>query len=580
MIIQELYRYYERKAEEGEMPAQGFEEKAIAYFVEIDKDGKFVRFRDNYQDEKRKHARIFTVPASVIRARGVLANLLWDNIEYVLGVAPGGKKTSSEDLRTKHVAFCARVSEVAEETQSRDVLAVESFLKKLPKRHMQSDPLWPEIADSTANLTFIMQGSRMPICASAAVRKFVSSLARSSTQGQTGFCLVTGECGPLARLHPALKGVRGAQSSGARLVSFNLSAFESYDREQSFVAPTSERAAFAYTTALNTLLRSGSPNKIYMGDATVVFWSESPTVLEDHFGDIFAPQAQEEAGKQRQIQAIHSLRELLQSPHKGRAVAPDRNHFYVLGLAPNAARVAVRFWYSGTVIETAQNILQYFNDLEIDGPDWGPPLSLKLLLRATAPLGEEDRVHPLLGAGMFHAILGGGPFPALLQAQVLMRLRVDHKTSDYFEHLRAALLKAATNRLIRSRKLNYREVAVSMDEANKDQAYLLGRAFAVLEKVQRDAIGQNINATIRDRYFGAASTRPGHVFPLLLAHAQHHISKAEGLGVMRDRLLQQILANVEAFPRRFNLNEQGLFMLGYYHQKQALYKKKEDEGHK
>ncbi len=388
----------------------------------------------------------------------------------------------------------------------------------------------------------------------------------------TGQCLLTGEASTLARLHePKIKGVAGAQSAGASLVSFNESAYESYGRSQSYNAPVSEAAAFQYGTALNHLLRSESGRCIKIGDATTVFWTESPSPAEELFGFIADPgkvAAEDDAQKD-------ALRTLLKRIASGENVSDlgigdDDTPFYVLGLSPNAARLSVRFWYVSTLKELVSAIRQHFTDLDIVRSDRDPEFpAVWQLLRETAR--ESKDIPPLLSGAVMRAVLTGSAYPQMLFAAVIRRIRADREIRT----VRASILKAFLNR---NSRLNItplsKEISMALDPDRPEPAYQLGRLFAELEKTQEDAL-PGINDTIKDRYFSAASATPGSVFPIILRTAQHHLKKLSvGTKIFHERAIQEICGRFDNFPSHLNLNGQGLFALGYYHQRQALFTKK------
>ncbi|MBV5329514.1 MAG: type I-C CRISPR-associated protein Cas8c/Csd1, partial [Chlorobium sp.] len=398
-----------------------------------------------------------------------------------------------------------------------------------------------------------------------------------------GQCLVTGvNEQPLARLHPSIKGVRDAQSVGASIVSFNLSAFTSYRKEQSFNAPVSEKAAFAYTTALNSLLSRNCRQKIQIGDASIVFWAECASPAEEFLAELFDPptESSNDAGNGDDQQTTGKIRGLLKAIRDGKRatnIMPDLDEsvqFYILGLSPNAARLSIRFWEVNSLGNLLMRIGKHFEQLSIvpqfDNEPEFPPLWR--LLCQTATLGENKNVSPVLAGGLARAMLTGALYPQSLLPAVLGRIRAEHNVT-YF---RAALLKAF---LIRNKQM---EVSVSLNSDRTDLPYLLGRLFAVLEKAQEEAI-PNTNATIKDRYLGSASATPGQVFNMLLKNSANHISKLrkapekKGRAIHHEIMIQDILDGIADFPTTLSAEEQGLFMIGYYHQRKDFFTKKNQE---
>jgi len=380
-------------------------------------------------------------------------------------------------------------------------------------------------------------------------------------------------------LHPSIKGVRGAQSSGASIVSFNLPAFASYGKEQSFNAPVGQKGAFSYTTALNALLAAGSRQKVVIGDTSLVFWAECASPAEALLADFFEP-PEEAAAESQSVddrQTAQKIRDFFLAIRSGRSVSDiipgldESVRFYILGLAPNAARLSVRFWEANSLGDLLGRIGQHFKQLEIarqfdNEPDFPP---LWRLLCQTAPLGKSENISPVLAGGMVRAMLTGGNYPQNLLPQVLARIRSEHSVT-YF---RAALLKAY---LMRNKQL---EVPMALNPERTDRPYLLGRLFAVLEKAQEEAV-PNSNATIKDKYLASASATPGQVFHMLLKNYANHIAKLRkepekiGWAKYYESMAQDIIAGFDDYPATMKAEEQGLFMIGYYHQRKDFFTKK------
>jgi CRISPR-associated protein Csd1 len=389
-----------------------------------------------------------------------------------------------------------------------------------------------------------------------------------------GICRVTGQDAEIERLHPAIKGVWGAQTSGANIVSFNLRAFESYGKEgrQGENAPVGRPAAFAYTTALNHLLGRDSTQRIQVGDASTVFWASADSSLEDSFASLFGEPPKDDPD--RNTRAVKALYESVKQGSLN--VSRDTTQFFVLGLAPNAARISIRFWMTGTVLGFSQRIIEHFNDIAIEHAPYEPPfLSLFRLLASTALQGEAKNILPNLGGDTMRAILSGLPYPQTLLLGAIRRVRAEREVT----YPRAALIKACINRKTRwGNPATEEELHVSLDPANTNVGYRLGRLFSVLEKVQEEA-SPGLNATIRDRFYGAASSTPVTVFSNLLKLSKHHLAKIENRGraVNLEKLIGEITNAIdgdEGFPNHLTIADQGRFAIGYYHQKQAFYTKK------
>lgn len=573
MILQALNDYYHRKAAEDEsaLAPPGFERKEIPFVIVLDSEGNFVDLEDTRSGEgKKKRGRVYAVPQAVKRTVGVAANLLWDNPGYVFGVDTKGKP---ERAQKQHEAFVATIRErIPDAMNDAGTRAVLTFLEAADFGALEAHLHWPDVVEGGANVSFRLSGESELVCQRPVVLGAVKAGGAPDEQGG-GTCLVSGEPDALARLHPAIKGVLGAQSSGANLVSFNLAAFNSHGREQGANAPVGERAAFAYTTALNHLLRRGSRQRLQLGDATTVFWAERTNALEDLLTDLLGEPPKDDPNRNTE-----ALRALYSAPRTGTLSVDehDPTPFYVLGLSPNAARISVRYWWVGTAGELAGSIRQHFEDLEIVRSPRDPEmLSVFRLLVGTAALGKAENIRPNLAGAFVQAVLENTPYPRELLAATLQRIRAEREIT----YARAALLKAWLLR--ESRRTPHPripEVSVSLDESNPDTAYRLGRLFAVLERLQ-EAANPGLNATIRDRFYGAASTTPVTVFPRLLKLGGHHLSKLDstGLRVYYDRLIGQVLEGVHDYPQLLSLPEQGRFSIGYYHQRQAFFAKRPHE---
>lgn len=565
MILQALADYYRRKQADPDpsqrLPAYGFEEKEIPFILEIDSEGRLVQILDTRSGEgKKKTAQRFLVPQAVKRASNIAANRLWDTAEYVLGIDTRGKP---ERVAEQHAAFRARIDALPEAVKADPgVAAVLKFLDRIDFEVLAACPAWEEIKTTNPLLSFRLHGDVELICQ----RPAVTVLAGDEPEDEaTVTCLVSGEQAAPERLHAAIKGVWGAQSSGANIVSFNLDAFNSYGKTQGANAPVGKAAAFAYTTALNHLLAKDSRQRIQVGDASTVFWAEAPHELENLFGEVMRDDPD---------RGTDALRALYRAVETGRfAVGSDDTRFYVLGLAPNAARIAVRFWETAPAIELARRIRQHFEDIAVARSPRDPEhLSLFRLLAATAVQGKADNIAPNLGGEVMRAIVEGLPYPATLLNAAVQRCRAEQQVS----YPRAAAIKGWLNRDARRRHLPQEEFPPMLDPAHQSAAYRLGRLFATLERIQEDAAGGpgKLNATIRDRYYGAASSTPAAVFATLLRLKNHHLGKLHaGRAVQMEKLIGEIMAGIDDIPSHLSLPDQGRFALGYYHQRQAFFTK-------
>lgn len=576
MILQALNEYYERKATDPEsgIAPEGFEYKEIPFVMVLDESGALVNIEDTRGVVNKKlRARSFLVPQGEKRSSGVKAYLLWDNVEYVLGVVSKGKP---ERVKLQHKAFIERIESLNLKDDA-GVGAVLAFLRNSSARSLEGSDYAKEIVESGPFMTFRIDTDTDLVCQRKAV---INRLRQSADSvGEPGFCLISGQNDVCTKLQPAIKGVRGTNTTGGNIVSFNLSAFNSFGKEQGANAPMGQKASFAYTTALNYLLGKDSLQKLQVGDATTVFWSDRQNHLEDSFGDLF-----DEPNKDNPDRLTNKVRALLKAVDSGsRPPEDNETTFFILGLSPNTARISIRFWHVGTVAEFSQRIALHFHDLEIDHREFAKDsMSLRGFLKAIAPLNELDRVPPNVAGEWMRSILAGSPYPETLY-QLALRKSKSHrkeKTSRLTHELDveypcAAIIKACLNRKNRYQTQYEKEMTVSLDKDNTNPGYRTGRLFAVLEKIQEEA-SPGINATIRDRYYSSASGTPASVFPILLRMKVHHLGKLEKRGeVYFEKLLGEIMGEVAAagFPAQLSLQDQGRFAIGYYHQRQDFFTK-------
>ena len=560
MILQALKEYYDRKAADPDsgIAPLGWERKEIPYLIVLREDGSLVRVEDTQElVGKNKRAKTFLVPQSVKRSSGVASNLLWDNVEYATGVVCKGR---TDRAAAQHKAFVERLSELSDCPSVAPILA---FLSRPDyKDQLASCPEWKDAVEGCAFVTFKLVGEFQPVCGAPDVLAKVNA-NNTSDDGTTAksFCLVSGDCDVVARLHPAIKGVRDTKTTGANIVSFNSKAVCSYGKSQGENAPVGERAAFKYTTALNMLLAKDSHQKMTVGDATAVFWSERKTIFEDEFIHLFG-----EPEKDNPDKGIAAIERLLTSVRTG-SFSPedDTTRFYVLGLAPSdKVRLSVRFWHVGTVAEMERRFADWFENLQIaHGPKDKEHLSLWRLLVSIAPLGKSENISPNLAGAVMRSILEGTPYPATLLSAAILRIKAEHEVT----YPRAKIIKAFINHNLNQE----RKLTVSLDKENANVGYRLGRLFAVLEKIQIAAIKPE--TTIREKFYAAASTSPVAVFGNLMRLSGYHLSKLDsdkrGLRIWFEKQIEEIMSGIEVFPPHLTLEEQGMFAIGYYHQRIA-----------
>jgi|AntAceMinimDraft_9_1070365.scaffolds.fasta_scaffold02031_4 CRISPR-associated protein Csd1 len=575
MILQALSAYYRRlKADENSNIApRGFEKKRIPFIIVLDNKGNFQGIVDTRTGEgNRTIAREYLVPHGIKRAVNIAANLLWDNQAYVFGIPRPDPKKDAEKLKKRavlqHQAFIERIRQTPSIIEDEAVSSVVNFLSEGNFENVIQHPLWEEIEGSGGIISFKIKGDNKLVCQREGVTAAVNNML-DIEDGPKRQCLIDGNLNTPIRLHAAIKGVWGAQSVGANIVSFNLNAFNSYGKKQGYNSPIGGEAEFAYTTALNELLARDSRQRIQVGDASTVFWAEKKHGLETVFADIFGVRPKEESDQDNA-----AIRALFTAPKSGAPpVGEDPTSFYVLGLAPNAARIAVRFWYSGTVTEVVASIRQHFLDCAIvHGPKSSEYLSLFRLLVSTAVGGKSENIQSNLAGEVMRSILNGVPYPISLLSSAVRRARAEREVS----YPRAALIKAVLVRKARYYHHQHKEVDMALDLDNTNIGYLLGRMFSVLERVQ-EAANPGINKTIRDSFYGAASSTPVVVFPRLLKLKCHHIAKleSEGLKIYFEKIIGEIMAKIDNIPAHLDLSDQGRFAIGYYHQRQDFFTKKE-----
>jgi CRISPR-associated protein Csd1 len=573
MILQALKGYYDRLSADpdSEIPRIGWEYKEIPFVIVLNPDGALLAIEDTREGEgKKRRARSFLVPQAEKKTANIAAHLLWDTAAYVFGIDTKGKP---ERARQQRDAFRERLVQQLGELDV--VRSVIRFLDSITLERLSQEPCWEEIASANPVLSFRMNEDLMLICQRPEVQQRINSLVSSETEAaMRGTCLVTGQDAPIKRLHSPIKGVYGAQSTGANIVSFNLNAFVSYGKAQGFNAPVGIETEFAYTTALNRLLNKDSRQRMRIGDATTVFWSEKPTQFESDFALFFdSPEKDDPSAHTERVRALY------ESLTTGAYVHYDGDIlFYVLGLSPNASRLSIRFWHRGTIAEFATRIKEYYDDFRIIKPPNEPEFySLWQVLANVAVQNKASNIPPNLAGDFMRAILNGLPYPRTLLQAAIRRIRSDPEYR--VTPIRAALVKAYLSRYYRFYPHPaIKEVGVALDINHPSVGYQLGRLFAVLEKIQEEA-NPGLNATIRQRYYAAACSTPVTVYANLMRLKNHHLAKLAQRNrvIWFEQLLGEIIEKLDEFPAHLDLHEQGMFSIGYYHQRQAIFTKKQVE---
>ena len=585
MILQALVDYYEALAAKGKVAKPGWGNAKISYALNIDKQGRLLNLLSVQKGKKTVELpQNILLPEATKRTAGVSAQFLWDNAKYVLGIDASGKTERSKQC---FEAMAQKCQEILADAVGEKAMALKAFFAtwqpELAHENMLLQPYMEDLLGS-ANLMFKVDGESVEQDEEIKLA-WDSYKSQQATDVAKEICLVTGKAAPVARLHPSIKGLYGAQSSGAALVAFNAPAYESYEHKQGDNAPVSEYAAFAYTTALNTLL-SNDRNYLRIGDMTVVCWAEGADEdNEDVFGDIFS--------SANEIVKDEDIKGFFEKVRAGKpfeisdfTVKPD-NKFYILGLSPNAARISVRFFFINTFGNFVKNYEKYFREFKIIKPGFDNRVSIPLwqILQETANKNSKDKAAtPLLTGAVLRSILSGTKYPEALYQNTILRAKADQDNPDKnitkISRIKAAIMKAC---LIRNYKYNEEVVTVALNEECKKVPYVLGRLFAVLEDLQEKA-NPGINSTIKDRYFNSACANPSMTFPLLTKLANTHlkkISSQKGIVIYFEKLIGELMNKLEvddnAMPARLSLPEQGEFVLGYYHQVQKRYEKKEEK---
>ncbi len=564
MILKALYDYYNRR---DNLPAKGMEEKEIGFLIVLSPDGQFLRFEDCRTEKDR--ARVYLVKKHVGRSSAAVANYLYDNSAYVLGYTE--KSNGKEQLYFD--TFKAKIESIANTfPDNKDISAIQSFYKNDRETIIQTvsqDVLWEDIKKNLSKkystFSFRIEGDLKIV----AEKKEILQLEESDSS-DAKLCIVSGEYGVPVDTTTATM-IPGSQAI-AKLVSFQVnSGYDSYGKTKCGNAPISEDAEFAYTTALNSMLQKGSHNKFMLGTRTFVFWAsnnnQASTEAEE---SLFGLLGYQEENNDDPNANLMKVRKVFESIYTGILKTGLDDKFYILGLAPNSARIAVVYWSETTLKDFAEKILKHFSDMEIyTGKDKKPYMGIKEIISSVTLGGKMSDATPNLPESVAKSIFQGIPYPATLYSACIRRIRAEQKLTI----TRAAIIKAYLNR----QNNNNKKISIMLDKENTNQGYLCGRLFAVLDKIQEDA---NNISSIRERYMNSASATPSAVFATILNLSVHHSEKLEeGRRIYFEKLKQEILDKVSAdgFPTHLDLQDQGRFFVGYYHQRQDFFTSKKEQ---
>jgi CRISPR-associated protein Csd1 len=590
MILQRLAEHYDRMAAEGNQSvvSPGYSRQKISFCVLLNPDGTLNQFESLLEQEgKTRRPREMVVPGqSKPSGQGLNPCLLWDNAEYLLGYTNNQERKERalrefDASRTKHLSLEAAASHPSYN-------AVCTFLRCWSPEHATEHS---ELEELTSNFGVFRIAGEMQYVHQQITFQHTETDDQDADAAKVT-CLVSGREVFPARLHePKIKGVAGAQSSGALLVSFNADAFTSYGKEQSYNAPVGQSTAFKYANALNQLLTMPD-RRVRLGDATIVYWADHHTPVEDAFALLFSGESskKEEQKPQEDQKRVQEAKLLLSQLRSGTQYAPLESDntptkFFILGLSPNASRLSVRLWIEADASEMLRRLGDHIRDFALGGSDELPP-PLWRIVQATGRAESDakgrfksynsDSVSPKLAGDLARSVLTGAAYPQFLLAAMVRRIYSDG-------HLRFERVSAIKACLVRNTRYtsNPLEIPMELDQTNSDIAYRCGRLFAILEKAQSDSAGGELNSTIKDRYFSAASVTPALVFPRLFRLNGHHLNKLEtGTKIYYERLIGSVMSTPFEFPRQLSLLAQGKFITGYFQQRQDLYTSKKEKNTK
>ena len=612
MILKALYDYYNRC---GDLPMPGMEEKEIGFIIVLSKEGRFVRFEDCRTGKNQ--ARTYLVKKHVGRSSAIVANYLYDNSTYVLGYADMDKEVDKckeqvdllEKQAVQSIAAQSAYEKAKEELKElenkrsiKEQSCLDAFKNKLisifhsyPDSYelslvckfyqqdkdeilssIKQDSLWEDIKKNLSKkystFSFRIEGDLKII---AEKRELLQLDEAEEMNGEKDICLITGNRDITVDTTTATM-IPGSQAT-AKLVAFQVnSGYDSYGKKKCGNAPISKKAEFAYTTALNAMLQKGSHNKFSVGNRTFVFWASSNSeAAEQTEGSLFDLLGYTEEEVDDPNAKIEQVRKVFKAIYSGSLKTSLEDRFYILGLAPNSARIAVVYWSECSLKEFAGKILCHFKDMEIKDTriDKKPYMGIKSMLAAVTLNGKQSEATPNLPEAVVKSIFQGTPYPFTLFSACIRRIRAESGSKDAIRIARMAIIKAYLNRT----NSNNKKIEIMLDKSNTNQGYLCGRLFAVLDKIQEDANGIS---SIRERYMNAASATPASVFATILNLSSHHMEKLtnEGKKIFFEKMKQEIIDKIPAsgFPAHLDLQDQGRFFIGYYHQRQEFFTKKED----
>ena len=565
MILAELVKRYEKQAAEGKISRRGWSKAGVSFGLRISESGEIADLIDLRTEEKRGKKIILAdrkieVPEQAGKTSKIISNFLCDKADYLLGIA--GNIERFEVAKKLHL-------EILKNCNSAAASAVKNFFENwTPEKTENSSILKDYLDDLKKGSKIIFMFEENFVCEDKEIKTAWENYKQNQTESTLMQCSISGKISPVAETHPLIKGVKNAHTAGAAIVSFNAPAFESYEHKQNLNAPISKYAAFAYTTALNDLL-SDSDHVKFFGDMTVVYWAEeNSAACQDFFNELLEPNEDEISNED-----LNLLMKNIQARNINfkETKFNYENPFYILGLSPNSGRLSIRFFLKNNFGEVVKNIAQHYEDMKIINHKKFENIPLWKILAATvSPKSKDKTASPLMSGAVVNAVLTGGKYPFSLFQNTIIRAKTEHKIT----YERAAIIKAYFTRNKR------RENLMALDENSTDRNYILGRIFSVLENIQ-EAANPGINSTIKDKYFNSACATPKNIFPILQKLSIHHLKKLNtGQKIYFEKQLTNLMGKLSPTEKNsapLNLEEQGIFILGYYHQTQERYTKKEEK---
>jgi CRISPR-associated protein Csd1 len=563
MFLEKLSEY----ADQMSLPPPMYQLTPIRYVIHLETNGN-LKGIDEFTDGKNRASILLEAPHCK-RSSGIKPKLLVDNGEYTLGI--GREKSDSRRVQEQHAAYVTLVRECAVTTCEPTVVAVAHFLglpnitDSILQKKRDFDP--------SSNVTFMVNGI-YPFKQEKVRDYWARKAAVAGDSEETMQCLVCGNWRPpVERLPIVIKGIPGGQATGLTLISANATAFESYGLTASLIAPTCEVCGERFGNALNELLRKKNTH-IILPPLAYIFWVRRPKAPASNAEDIDDIDVVADLMEPKP----EVVKELFRATRSGDATSTnlDAPAFYAATLSASGARVVLRDWIETSVQAAKQHLARFFWLQRIQDNEGNLRyFPLYILINATTNQNSKEKPVALVGEALMHVALHGGQLPSWLMYKAIQRIRASRKVQSEQAALIKMVLLSQQDILITDYEGNY--TMTTVNEEDKQTAYLCGRLLAQLDYIQHRALGK-VNATIVDRFYGTASTSPAVVFPRLLKGAMPHLasirsernspSKSYSASLSYpDKELAKLLENLTSFPSILTLEEQGRFALGFYHQR-------------